>query len=544
MSSTTDIILDRQRTSLINSVAELHKVLEDDGNWRALAALESVGQAAGGVAGEAWIGRRNELIAALTGNPLFCLCNDLERLLAVVSQLIGNAETAALPEKTQAILELDTAPQAAPPQAAPPQEAMAFEPRRESIAARIATLSMTPSEPLRNAALPGDDTHLISADQDPPPVAPEADHGEPLLKISPPIEEVVSAAAQTIVAGLALARATGAAATIEGPAAGTEVREAHLETVANPELDASPLAAVAGPDDELVATEETETEIADIGAGTDQAVSGIDDLIELDSHEDNTGFDAWDDQDFEAEVSIVTRPNSAPKGATPNPPEHESVQGADGNLKETLEQRLQRLNRRPGNLLRTEVNTGTETLPVDDEAKANKWLEMIRARRAKPAVTPSLEALTPTPSPERPQFDDVVNIPPQAGNPEPDWSDPSQEPDGLEPESAVEAEVKIVQRKAPPSARPEAAAAQVAKAGHVEKTSRAPQSVLRSPRSMPLEFPAEPAVLYFGGIEEASVEIVRQPAGDKARSGEKVADLALEGTSPAAKRFIRALTGE
>ena len=93
MRSAIDIILARQRATLQLSIAELRRVLDEDDNWRALAALDSVCEAAGGVSGQGWIARRQELTGALATNPIYCLCNELERALAIVSHSIGDVQS-------------------------------------------------------------------------------------------------------------------------------------------------------------------------------------------------------------------------------------------------------------------------------------------------------------------------------------------------------------------------------------------------------------------------------------------------------------------
>jgi hypothetical protein len=198
-----DIILAQQKATLQNSLGELREALKEDDNWRALSALESVGEAAGGVPGYAWIARREELVEALSGNPFYALYCELDRVLSLVSAQLAVRRSAG------SIASGETSPIAASPD-------FRFEPRRERIAERIASLTMPPltvDGPANGGGLTGPDREneaqaFVKADQS--------------QTVSVPPTAAIAAAVQSILASVVVPQlaeppASVAAKTFEEP---------------------------------------------------------------------------------------------------------------------------------------------------------------------------------------------------------------------------------------------------------------------------------------------------------------------------------------
>ena len=577
MSSEIDIILARQHATLLRSIAELRRVLDDDDNWRALAALESVCEAAGGVSGQGWIARRQELRAALATNPIYCLCNELERALAVVSQSVGDRqgrvavaggeELPVLAQQPvlghQDVVAADLPRDVAVAQGVVTQSQ---EPRRESIAARIATLAMPPLSAGAVVSAAG----LVSPEN-------VAACEPPAESVITPCSGVVTAATQSIVAGLAviapggsdiadedndeslaevltpvmLAGQPGAADNMPDPPAWNMEEFVIAANDADPGPDdAAPSMPTIGrqhansllpPELELGAIE-TNAEFAPL---LQSVALSDDDAAVLGDGDDSAGidFDDFNDEDFEAEVSIVTRA-SPPKPAAPAPAEapinSSSVDTDDGADRdhETLEQRLQRLDRQSEHLLRPHPDATPVTPDDEDLERANKWLEMIRARRANAALAASTVSYSefersPEPAAIAPVAPPLIS---DALKAEPEWMQGLDDGGDLDIVGGIEAEVKIVQRRStiPHSPGPVASPPPAA-----SKTQRSPRRTLA-----PRDHAIDPAVSFAAGIEEASVEIVRHTGSAKARHDDLAQSPAPENPKLNASRFIRALTGE
>lgn len=543
MRSEIDIILARQHATLQHSIAELRRVLDEDDDWRALAALESVCEAAGGVSGQGWIARRQELTAALAANPIYCLHNELARALAVVSLSIRDEqcpEDVAGGEELPVLAQLPILGQQDVAAADLPRDETEMqgvvtqtqEPRRESIASRIATLAMPPLN--------------ASAEQ-------SAATEPPAQSVVTPDSGVVEAATQSIVAGLAVP-VPDDADSVPGPA------PCRLDEFAIDADDAGSAPCDAQPSLPLPSSQchnspeppalepeviEVETEVApllqSVGHNDEDAIVVSDEVGDEDDSAD-LDFDDFNEEDFEAEVSIVTRASppqpetSLPSDASENATSDQTDDGADRDL-ETLEQRLRRLDRQSEQLLQPTPNTTPITPEDEDLERANKWLEMIRARRASAALAASRVLYTefersPVPAAIVPAAPPSIT---DALKAEPEWMQGLDDADALDIVGGIEAEVKIVQRRSPathppgPGASPPAAT-----------------EVQRRPRPAPAsrEQAIEPAMPYAGGIEEASVEIVRHTGSVKAHHDDAALSPASENPKLNASRFIRALTGE
>ena len=586
MTSKTDIILARQRSTLMHSIGELHRLLDEDDNWRALAALESVGEAAGGVVGYAWIARQEELIASLAENPAYCLCKELERALAVVSQHIGKPRAVASAPVSQPDTEAVSFEQSRrfTPVADLPQAFESYEPRSSTIAERIATLAVpliTPApiaavETVLNSNLHIDASGSADSCQDQEPV--------PILDAQP---DVVAEAAKTIVASLLVASAVSEEHS-DAPKGDVEERQGVRDSLESAELqevqevdppdlsDAVEVAlnpasedfSVSATDQEVLSTDEDTNRVASetedvlnqddksapvaeisevdfdgslaIDAGHDQdSLAGSQDAaVEiLDDYEDDlAGLSDHiiDDEDFEAEVSIVSRTTPI---SQPTPQVYLSADGktdADREpedslteVHETLEQRLQRLDRQSQTLIEPKSSDPAKASEADEPSRANKWLEMIRARRTKLAAEPHIGL--PLSQPEIVSHqNDFKDVSVETPNYQPPLNDDSDADEKFDLEGDIEAEVKIVHRRAGDTAEPRSRSQSLASA---------PPSTDR-PYKIAREQAAVPATPFGGDFEEASVEIIRHGGGAKS------ATLAPASSRAANNRFIKTLTGE
>ncbi len=524
-----DTLLARQHAQLATSIAELREALDDDDNWRALAALDSVREASGDAGGtESWACRRHELLSALDENPLYRLHCELERARAVAAKALVVAESVGVPEPVPAPASdpVDVAPveisddyaadacnfeiahPAAPlsigsgvevssPQAdaiaAPisetPVPIVVYEPRRESIAARIATLAMPPFL-LPDASDEGLRTEAVQA-QSPPAAV-----------------DVVEAVAMRIVASFA----KGAPAQ---PVAGS-VQQPELMVTADrvDRRDSVDVIRPDGPTPDMAVEAPCDAPLPTAGEDMDFAASEDDDVhgdVEANSYSpglaDDGGddlFDGSDSEDFEADVAIVPRHSSAPGKVSINESPGTSVPPPASNVAlspalSALEKRLQRLDRKSADLLQAAApEKPSHATELDEEARANSWLEMIRARRAKPIYEQDHQPI-PDLRLDTEHIGDVmknvkdVQMPPEMSD------DAGSFGDGLLA-GAFEAEVKIVQRKSRLSAGRE-----------LQTGTRETVQRMARPVPVPREPAVEPAIPHAGGVEEASVEIVRRP---------------------------------
>lgn len=516
MRSMIDIILAQQRTALQLSINELHRVLEDDDNWRALAALESLGEASGGIAAPAWMARRDELVAALLANPAYRLSRELERAVAVVWQSAnqpaheGSARASITEFVPAPALATSGAAQLPPPPAGLRAEFGSFEPRRESIAARIAALPSPVEAPAAAAARaidPGTHTVIVDAHEKPGSAGPSAN-------VAPPAPDVVAAASQNILASILPA--------VAFEPAGTEPETYEPEATESlpPSGDPSIVTCV----DVQSGIDARESEVA--------AVEVQDDL--------------WD-QEFEAEISIVVRSASESSGNT------RVIDGAakdgddDAGLtgSETLEERLQRLDRQSAGLVRTPSKDRAVVAHEDDSEHANKWLEMIRARRAKgPRLSQGAGASPPSAiSHNRAMANEAEAVTKPDLEAEPVLSEVASFDRQIDLTGQLEAEVKIVQRwPAAPARQEKSQSVQRQTTAYVSINDSIPQRA-RQPVRPVRDQPVDAGASFLGGIEEASVEIVRHSGGPKARPDAADAGPAAPDSKPAVNRFIKALNG-
>ena len=554
MRSMIDIILAQQRTALQLSINELHRVLEDDDNWRALAALESVGEASGGIAAPAWMARRDELVAALLANPAYRLSRELERAVAVVWQSAnqpaheGSARASITEFVPAPALATSGAAHLPPPPAGLRAEFGSFEPRRESIAARIAALPSPVEAPAAAAARaidPGTHTVIVDAHEKPGSAGPSAN-------AAPPAPDVVAAASQNILASILPAVAFEPAGTEP------ETYEPGATESLPPSGDPSIVTSVdvqsgdAAADVSSAAEDDGRTGfVHDDLPGP--SPTGCDPLFQsgIEARESEVAAvvvqdDLWD-QEFEAEVSIVVRSASESSGTT------RVIDGAakdgddDAGLtgSETLEERLQRLDRQSAGLVRTPSKDGAVVAHEDDSEHANKWLEMIRARRAKgPRLSHGAEASPPSAiSHSRAMANEAEAVTKPDLEAEPVLSEVASFDRQIDLTGQLEAEVKIVQRcPAAPARQETSQSVQRQTTAYPSNNDSIPQRA-RQPARPVRDQPVDAGASFLGGIEEASVEIVRHSGGPKARPGAADASPAAPDNKPAVNRFIKALNG-
>ncbi len=628
-----DIILAKQKATLQNSLAELRGALSEDDNWRALSALESVGEAAGGVLGYAWIARREELVEALSGNPVYAVYCELERTLNRVLAEI-DARRPIAPGHASGTL---------PPIVMPEHRT---EPRRERIAERIASLAMphaavdSPIEkagapavsPAKEAPVPETNDHLQIVTVQPvvdiaaavqsiltavvmpqlsqhvaePAVesdaqaavadsegtsqpVPEADHetaAESEHKGETVLVEVQDARFSEIeLVAAVLETAASADRNVPEPVAPEEVQPEPLE-LEEPEQDATEIEAEPSQhsvseevvisdleseelDSEELKPEELKSEdlapetpaddVMELPANLAVEADGIEPLEDVFESENpavdedfnsegNIGGD-WDEES-EAEVSIV--PRAAPaalvtagiaqeaelKAASAAPEDIDGFEDYEADSvpeTETLEQRLQRLDRQSESLIRPNRIAVQETAATLDTPPPQSWLEIMRARRASAALS------------TRKPFE---NVPPEpASNIETSGSPDPIDLNGNSEHAALEAEVKIVRRKpATPSANTSQTnridgAQSASMRGERNATGR-PSRSAKAQQDDDLELP----IAFSSQLEEASVEIVRKPSSAKVHvETDPVSGAEAGGKAPGVpgpNRFFRSLTGE
>ena len=658
MSSQTNIFLARQRATLQHSIGELHRFLDADDNWRALAALESVGAAAGGVAGYAWIARREELVAALSENPIYCLCVELERALVVVSNhmdppwAFGHDRAADTPsyreqeqpQRANSIAERIATlamPQAPPtfgvkveegqtegvPIPAPLQQAdvaSVVSAAATTILARLQTLSSGPVSPdavepelpvpeaieitpadavlaevpelhkpdssvpeLQEAELPEasdasqpdelsveipntpdatdvtqafDSGNCDVAEQS----ATEHNSADDVLTVEQPVETSLDGLEDENAPIAVVEQDTAQLAQDESD----DVLAVEIETESDPDLVNTDLAAYAAPEqadapvepvplDDALAIEEEAVTVRDVvkddqsviamteyngasAALTEKELSAAEIYSRIEIDEPSVGFDKetgnpdFIDAELEAEVSIVTKAPSVPESAEQLPLQAE----ADlTDSHETLEQRLKRLDRLSQNLLSPKEDATAATISTgEDPSRAEKWLDMICARRSKSSG--GYQAGAPrTVLKDAPQAS-VVNDEAFAARHRPSLPIISlHRKEYFDPDGGGEAEVKIVIR------RPAGVEADGLRFAAPEATQTGAARQPNHARNLS----TEPALAIGSSLEEASVEIVRQG------SSKNQNDDARSSTSPTApskppvgavNRFIKTLTGE
>lgn len=533
-------MLARQRETLQLLIAELRQLLDDDDNWRALAALESVGEAAGGVSSDTWAARQQELKAALAANPVYRLCNELERALVVALSMTSIDDEALVAAAAASIIAKSVQPE---PKASTselahemstPANIPVAEPRRESIAARIAPLAM-PSLIVRQGHDADEPSLVQQAAEDSgfgdvqefPPASGTLAESEP-----PPVPDTVAVVAQSIVAGLAkVAIAEPDVASEPVTPLRHESETAHRpEAVTGAIGDSAELTGKDVPD----ATESVPIQAgsadddcpSESATGPSRTHEDLTDDVPLELVANDGGeedsefldFDSQDfddkdldDQDFEAEVSIVTRAVPVVPAVTPIADAAEDLDDDGDRESETLEQRLQRLDHQSEGLLRKPPATGDGQVGEEDDLRANKWLEMIRARRASFARNPGIPSFSQFVSAQAPpqvfeaeSDSELVEIPPEQtliGPPDTIY--------GLGGLDSAEAEVKIVQRK---PANPASSSSAPSPPVYANKAPRPPRP-LPAQREQAIE-----AIPFAGSVEEASVEIVRHSGRSKERT--------------------------
>lgn len=505
-----------QCVALRHSMADLRLVLEDDDNWRALSALLSVGEAAGGVTGYAWLARQDELRDALSGNPVYGLYCELDRALAFAARHSRSSDLSV------------SATGPVRPEAADPGFTADFkqEPRRERIAERIGSLAFLAENSAEAVPPPGSRADTAVADAGAAVLSPA---------------DAVSLAAKSILSRLAITSpAPHSAVAIELPAPIEPVEQsevspnepAHLESLPEADLKVETIAADdAGAEDLLPRDVDAEAALP-VSDGEDVSSDPVLDFENLEADEPGAYQDGFEDE-FEAEVSIVQRGAPAPALAQAHCAETDphaagvasSAPTVEANTPEahetpTLEERLQQLDRQSMSLIEPSKPSGLDSPGEEGAGPPASWLEIMRARRASAALTSAsrfkLRASEAEWIPEASAVQDEPSIvDPEAARIE--FADDTAE------FQSVEAEVKIVQRK------PRLPA---------DRASRASGSIRDE---APLELP----VRILGALEEASVEIIRQakPARSANPTGhESAASRPGPGATPT--RFSRALTGE
>jgi len=470
------------------------------------------------------------------------------------------------------------------------------EPRRERIAERIASLKLTGMLPVS-----GEVTHPSQA-----PSVTEETAQEAAIKSAAAITPVaaVEAAAMSILASLSAVSAAPGAANpaalvpetmpIADPgeerlAAGGEVASDGIDIANGAEPDIADEAA--GPAEEPISsTTALDIPAAEISPAEHEILTNAEPLtIEVNStiasnvEEPDPVFELARDEiltestaaldfdggeysgdDFEeAEVSIV------PRASTPEPPvsEHAATAVAAGHDEddsdagphETLEQRLQRLDRQSERLI-APPSTSKSALQQPEAGPAPQtWLEIMRARRASAAraaetaaMAAAAETVTwsqaPIEEPPLPQglskpFPPVSDAGPISGPP---LTLRSYDGDG-----GFEAEVSIVQKR-PAVRNADAFAGRSAPAR--DRLSKA----LRPRIGVASRDESSGVLANFAALqEEASVEIVRQPASRRSvqqppsEMPPETSSEQLQGTQhetakpePDASRFFKALTGD
>lgn len=509
MESSIEAIVEAQRSALQRSLAGLRLILDEDDDWRALAALLAVGEDAGGITDHAWSVRHVELIEALEGKLAYCLFNELERTLAALSNsrlfestlddVLSPAELSTTAHPAADEMTPGVAPGNRPEDVSVVIHTAAV--RRESIAERIATLAMPGS--IASAA-------AASAEQysgnDFPPSSPKPD--------------LVAEAAHRILAAMTTHSAE------DGEPSAIAVEDAPEEEAQVVSAEPVPHGVPAAPD---------KFEVAEAAAERDPyerylELAGFDEdapAVEDDDHLEFAG------DDFEAEVEIIHGPVLDPgAGRTDLAPVEPDDAGdiepssIGDDAAETLEQRLVRLDRQSESLVSLPRKSVRSVSSEDDEA--DKWLEMIRARRAK-MTRPSVVQVADT-LPIAPVSDASLA---GSGSGTVGTFDAEDAFDD-DPYAYEEAEVRVVQKVAVPARDGSADAA--------------PQSGAPAvPRTRPAkDYAAIPGPPAFGLTEEASVEIVRRttsrPTG-KANE-DKIGPVPEAEPQNRSQRFIRALTGE